>query len=80
MYGPDDREWVEPEEAARRMGITIGQLDALIKRGGVRARRNGWAVEVEPAVLNVTPEEPPKPKRHHGTTKRAPHTPVRGRR
>jgi hypothetical protein len=89
MY--DDREWVTPQTAARRMGITLAQLDVLIRRGGVRARRTGWTVEingverpdmeVEPCIVNapdVTPEEP-APKPHTGVTKRRPHTPVRGR-
>lgn len=50
---PLDDEWVSPEDGARRMGITLAQLDELIRRGAIRARRVGWGVEVQPAVTNV---------------------------
>ncbi|OBB89644.1 hypothetical protein [Mycobacterium sp. 852002-30065_SCH5024008] len=76
----DDREWLDPEDAAKRMGLTMPQLDDLIRRGAVRARRNGWAVEVEPAIVNVRPRpEEPAPKRRTRQVKEKPHTPVRGR-
>ncbi|WP_067117457.1 hypothetical protein [Mycobacterium sp. 852002-51057_SCH5723018] len=70
-------EWVEAEECARRMGLTMRELDDLVSRGAVRARRVGWGVEYQPCVLNVTPRpEKPSPKR--GTAKARPDTP-RGR-
>jgi hypothetical protein len=76
----DDDSFVEPEEAAKRMGVTIPQLDDLIRRGAVRTRRTGWGIEVEPAIVNVTPRpETSSPKRGSGTTRNKPRTPVRGR-
>lgn len=69
----DDREWLEPAEAARRMGITTAQLDGLIRRGGVRTRRIGWAIEVEPCIVNVPASQTPRSRRASGTTK--PHRP-----
>jgi hypothetical protein len=47
----DDRDWCTPEAAAARMGTTVQEIDALIRMGALRARRVGWAVEVEPAIL-----------------------------
>ena len=48
----DDREWLDPEDAAKRMGLTLPELDDLIRRGAVRARRTGWGIEVEPAIVS----------------------------
>ncbi|CAM3577647.1 DNA-binding protein [Mycobacterium colombiense] len=74
----DEDGWLPPEEAAQRMGITVPELDDLVRRGALRARRDGWAVLVQPAIVNVRPEKP-SPKRGSGTTKSRPRTPVRGR-
>lgn len=70
--GGDDRDWCEPAEAARRMKITMGALDDLIRRGGVRTRRIGWAIEVEPCIINVQPSETPSPRRASAAKPRTP--------
>jgi len=75
----DDDDFLPPEEAAQRMGITVAELDDLVRRGALRARRDGWAVLVQPAIVNVAPRpESSSPKRGSGTTKKTPHTSVRG--
>lgn len=73
--GRDDS-FVSAEECARRMGVTLGELDKLVRRGAVRARRNGWTVEYEPCIVNVKPSGKPRSRRASGTTKKpAPRTP-----
>lgn len=62
------------------MGISLAELDAYVKRGILRARRDGWAVLVQPAIVNVTPRpESSSPRRSPRQSKEKPHTPVRGR-
>ncbi len=76
----DDDGWLPPDECAKQMSVSLAELDALIRRGAVRARRVGWAVEVQPCIVNVTPRpESSSPRRASGTTKNTPHTRVRGR-
>lgn len=50
-----DDTFVSPEDAAKRMNVTMPELDDLIRRGAVRTRRTGWGIEVEPCIVNVTP-------------------------
>lgn len=76
----DEDDFLPPEECAARMGISLPELDDLVRRGAVRARRDGWAVLVEPCIVNVAPRpEKPSPKRSPRQAKEKPRTPVRGR-
>jgi hypothetical protein len=59
MY--DDDGWLPPEECAARMGITVRQVDDSVRRGVLRAKRDGWAVLVQPAVTNVEPRSDSPP-------------------
>ncbi len=64
----DDDGFVPAEECAQRMGITVAQVDDLVRRGALAVRREGWAVLVQPAIVNVTPRpEKPSPRRGSGT-------------
>ena len=76
--GDDDDGFVPAEECATRMGITVAEVDDMVRRGALAVRREGWAVLVQPAIMNVAPRpESSSPKRSPGTTNK-PRTP-RGR-
>ncbi|MCZ0730479.1 hypothetical protein [Mycolicibacterium iranicum] len=47
-----DREWLDVDGCARRLGITAGQVRELVCRRVLRARADGWGgIEVEPAIV-----------------------------
>lgn len=58
MLLDEDRDYVEPHEAARRMGISVGQLMELVRIRALRSVDLGLGVLlVEPAITNVTPTQ-----------------------
>lgn len=47
----DDREWLELDECAKRMGITELQVLALVRKRALRSANLGFVLLVEPAIL-----------------------------
>jgi hypothetical protein len=69
ILDPDEETFVPAPEAAQRMGITPERLIELVEAGSLRSRRNGWYLEVQPAILSGAvpePSPPPPPRKRVG--------------
>jgi hypothetical protein len=65
MYDDDiDDTYVPIEECADRLGLSVPEVEDLVAKGLLRARRNGgWLLEVQPALIpGVTTSTAPKPE------------------
>jgi len=77
MYDDDDT-YVTADECAKRLGLSVPEVEDLVSKGLLRARRHGgWLLEVQPALIpgvttstgvnaeppaSVEPAEPPRRK------------------